>query len=556
MSTPLNLANVHPAEQALNKMVDDQAKQLLSYRGQLNDAHQALQEREAELQQQRDAWTEEYGISDEQLALETGPLKLNVGGEEVLATRRLLSFRQDTFLGVMFSGRWEKRLQRDPKGRIFLDVDREAFQGILDYLLDLKGGNNDATLPKVREEKKVLYQHMLLLFGFMQQEEGEHKESKNESDVAPPPTKKRKKQSDSWKTTEFLHVTPEVKLALESLRKELCRSETALEVQERFQKTEMEFVDKFAAGEDKDVLLLNVMGTHVCTKRTTIRMTPFRIDEQGQKSPVETMLSRKHDDTVWTCDASSGIEGEYVENNPECFKIIVNQLRMRAWMQMNKKVDQLSFQSPVVPKHLQSKYDSMVKFYFPDCEDFVGTAFRMSEILTVEEEAQIMAWKEGGQLTEVLWRGSRDGFKAIDFHSRCDGHGNTVMVVKDTKGNVFGGYVAAAWTNNDDEYIQCSKAFVFSLRRVHYPQGGMVRGKVNGKDESGEAIFSDKSQGPTFGGGHDICIASDCNENSESYVYEASYELPADFGSYYMVCGDGSDSHFRVSEIEVMQCSN
>jgi hypothetical protein len=225
-------------------------------------------------------------------------------------------------------------------------------------------------------------------------------------------------------------------------------------------------------------------------------------------------------------------------------------------MQMYTNENQLFFKSPVVPKHLQSKYDSMVKFYFPDCEDFVGTAFRMSEIPTVEEEAQIMAWKEGGQLTEVLWRGSRDGFKAIDFHSRCDGHGNTVMVVKDTKGNVFGGYVAAAWTNGG-EYTQCSKAFVFSLRRMHHPQGGMVRGKVNGKDESGEAICSNKSQGPTFGGGHDICIASDCNENSESYVYEASYELPADFGSCYMVCGDGSDSRFfRVSEIEVMQCSN
>jgi hypothetical protein len=40
----------------------------------------------------------------------------------------------------------------------------------------------------------------------------------------------------------------------------------------------------------------------------------------------------------------------------------------------------------------------------------------------------------------LLWRGSRDGFKAQKFHSRCDGHSNTLTVVVDTKGNIFGGF--------------------------------------------------------------------------------------------------------------------
>jgi hypothetical protein len=29
----------------------------------------------------------------------------------------------------------------------------------------------------------------------------------------------------------------------------------------------------------------------------------------------------------------------------------------------------------------------------------------------------------------LLWRGSRDGFKATQFHSRCDGHPNTLTVI-------------------------------------------------------------------------------------------------------------------------------
>jgi hypothetical protein len=31
-----------------------------------------------------------------------------------------------------------------------------------------------------------------------------------------------------------------------------------------------------------------------------------------------------------------------------------------------------------------------------------------------------------GKHLELLWRGSRDGFSASEFHGRCDGHANTL----------------------------------------------------------------------------------------------------------------------------------
>jgi hypothetical protein len=40
----------------------------------------------------------------------------------------------------------------------------------------------------------------------------------------------------------------------------------------------------------------------------------------------------------------------------------------------------------------------------------------------------------------LLWRGSRDGFKAKEFHRPCDGHANTLTVILDTEGNIFGGF--------------------------------------------------------------------------------------------------------------------
>jgi hypothetical protein len=41
--------------------------------------------------------------------------------------------------------------------------------------------------------------------------------------------------------------------------------------------------------------------------------------------------------------------------------------------------------------------------------------------------------------SNLLWRGSRDGFGAAKFHRRCDGSTNTLLLIPDSRGNVFGG---------------------------------------------------------------------------------------------------------------------
>jgi hypothetical protein len=36
-----------------------------------------------------------------------------------------------------------------------------------------------------------------------------------------------------------------------------------------------------------------------------------------------------------------------------------------------------------------------------------------------------------------LWCGSRDDFRALDFHGCCDGHANTLTLIENAKGNIF-----------------------------------------------------------------------------------------------------------------------
>jgi hypothetical protein len=54
-----------------------------------------------------------------------------------------------------------------------------------------------------------------------------------------------------------------------------------------------------------------------------------------------------------------------------------------------------------------------------------------------------------GKQFVLLWRGSRDGLGARDFRGRCDGHANTLTLILDTGGNVFGGVTLLHWEPGD-----------------------------------------------------------------------------------------------------------
>ncbi len=63
----------------------------------------------------------------------------------------------------------------------------------------------------------------------------------------------------------------------------------------------------------------------------------------------------------------------------------------------------------------------------------------------------------------LLYRGTRDGFTWDSFHSKCDDHPKTVIVVR-SNNNIFGGYTSSTW-NNQGGFISDSNAFLFNLRK-------------------------------------------------------------------------------------------
>jgi hypothetical protein len=60
----------------------------------------------------------------------------------------------------------------------------------------------------------------------------------------------------------------------------------------------------------------------------------------------------------------------------------------------------------------------------------------------------------GGKRFTLLWRGSRDGFRAWDFHDRCDGHAPTLTLIRDTGGTFSG--ASLRWSGNRELEASCT----------------------------------------------------------------------------------------------------
>jgi len=207
-----------------------------------------------------------------------------------------------------------------------------------------------------------------------------------------------------------------------------------------------------------------------------------------------------------------------------------------------------------------------------------------SKILTEVESMKLIKlcqFPENGKWT-LLYRGSRDGFGATEFHSKCEGHSNTLTIIKGKQiiNNepyqyvdevdiesadelIFGGFASIAWDSSRTAKTD-SNSFIFSfknnenkpfIRRINpsyvnsalamYPQFGPVFGNINS-------------------GMYAIFVSDNSNRNNlnkinfESYVYSnANANRMINYGHqnphYYGNQNHNQEKAFAIVEIEIYQ---
>ncbi len=196
--------------------------------------------------------------------------------------------------------------------------------------------------------------------------------------------------------------------------------------------------------------------------------------------------------------------------------------------------------TPMLIKHFYGDDDEMVRsLCYSDIESTV--------ISSKVDNEKITEWlASAGKTSEpkLLYRASRDGWDASDFHRMCDGKGATVTVVKSSDGYIFGGYTDVAWEQNG-VWKSSAESFLFSLK--DHEGVGPVKMPIK-SHMTGDAVYHDSNYGPFFGDG-DLDVASNANSNTSSYSNVGyTYQLPSNTNDPHFLTGS---RNFTVSEYEV-----
>lgn len=177
--------------------------------------------------------------------------------------------------------------------------------------------------------------------------------------------------------------------------------------------------------------------------------------------------------------------------------------------------------------------------------------FEESTIITSLEQRNTLAgWlprkdSVSGDLV-LLYRATRDGWAAGNFHSSCDNKGATIVVIK-VGTNIFGGYAEQSW-DSVPAAKRCTKSFLFSL--VNGAGVGPTKMALKAGKE-GTAMNCHSSYGPWFGASSpfDLIIYNGANaNNSSSSTLNNSYECPPNCTYNTFLAGS---QNFYVNEIEV-----
>ena len=186
-------------------------------------------------------------------------------------------------------------------------------------------------------------------------------------------------------------------------------------------------------------------------------------------------------------------------------------------------------------------WENHIKF-IPACFHIVGSGnFNESILLPREHQQRLTEWIGIMKKWKLVYKASRDGFGAKDFHKACDGKGENLGVIKSANGSyLFGWWTPLSWQSQGDWQSDTS-TFIFTLTN---PAG--VSAKYKNKD-SRYAIYNNAAYGPHLGGGSDIYVPDNSNVNDGYTNFPHSYEDTTGRGNATFT----GNANFKVSELEV-----
>ena len=157
----------------------------------------------------------------------------------------------------------------------------------------------------------------------------------------------------------------------------------------------------------------------------------------------------------------------------------------------------------------------------------IHTQENITNYLTEPEIKQLEEWSES-KMSEIIFNSERDNWITNDvLVERIFNHEKIGILIEDTKGNVFGGFVNEKITKKGSLIMKHgiidSKAFLFSLRsngRLPHP----IKFPIKEKEYAFTLNDMDNSWLFLFGFGNDIILYDQSNKTSSQCLQSATYD--------------------------------
>lgn len=170
---------------------------------------------------------------------------------------------------------------------------------------------------------------------------------------------------------------------------------------------------------------------------------------------------------------------------------------------------------------------------------------KKQEIVLITNRLRIIDKYKNKQISyRLLYRKSRDGDQAINFHQKCDGVPKTISIFETVKGLKFGGYIDKAWSSNGGWIKNDELCFIFSvdLMKIYNPVKGM------------DKYYFHKNYGPNFSefGLYNHIVGKN------SFILSVNLKNKDDANKYFSGFNkdfelNGGENKFQIQELEVYQ---
>ena len=191
---------------------------------------------------------------------------------------------------------------------------------------------------------------------------------------------------------------------------------------------------------------------------------------------------------------------------------------------------------------LKARLSLLEKFLKPKIEDQIKLKEKiLSDIIIDINELDVINKRLLRQnkrtVYTLIYKATRDGDKAENFHAMCNSYINTVVIIKTSKGRKFGGFTHENWEGEDKNKID-NRAFLFSIDKK----------KIYNVNKNEEAIGYYKLNGPDFCGWQ-IVVQDNFLTNKQCYTGEKEMNFQTE-EDYEL---NGGEKYFGIEELEVFQ---